>query len=403
MIINLFYNIYVELCRKILYMNNISERESYMLKDLLANAFILTAFISIYHQIFRDKNLDCKSSLRSKIVLALMGALMGIILIIYSMRVDNNMLIDFRNIALILTAMYGGLISSFIASFLIGAFRVYCFGLTQYSISALICILLTGIGCGMIYYIKISKKKFFIYSVVYSLLITTISFFIVIKNKIILINITATYTIAMVLLSIAIYKYTAYLSSLTSIYRRLKEGYSKDFLTGLNNVRCFDDIYNKTLANAREKNEKLSILFIDIDFFKKVNDNYGHSNGDIILKQLGNILLNNSRSFDVVSRNGGEEFSVILLDCDQSDALKIAEKIRISVEAYPFFISDGTKINITVSIGVSTYPDITSDLDKLFEDADSALYIAKRTGRNKVVLADSNIPIFNISKFTKIN
>ena len=194
----------------------------------------------------------------------------------------------------------------------------------------------------------------------------------------------------MILVSIVVYKYTAYLSELTSLYKQLKEGYSKDFLTGLNNVRCFDTIFNKILVDVKEKNERLSILFIDIDFFKKVNDTYGHKNGDIILKQLGGVLIDTCRSFDIVSRNGGEEFSVLLLDCSPDHAVEIAEKLRSTIENYKFILNDSTKINITVSIGVATYPDTTSDLDKLFEDADSALYTAKRNGRNKVVLAEVN-------------
>lgn len=358
-----------------------------MLRDLFANASILVAFISIFHQLFRDKSLNHKLSLSLKIAISFIGGLLGIILMIYSLHIDNNTIVDFRNIPIILTAIYGGLISSFITSLLIGIFRVSYFGLNQSSVSAVICALLMGIGCGVISYIRTSKKDIFIYSVIYSLIISTVSFSIIINNSRILMNIIFVYSTAMILISASIYKYTVYLSGLTSIYRQLKEGYSKDFLTGLNNVRCFDTIFNKMLVDVKEKNERLSMLVIDIDFFKKVNDSYGHSNGDVILKQLSSILINTCGSSEVVSRNGGEEFSVLLLDCYPNHAVRIAENIRTAVENYPFELNDGTKINITVSIGVSTYPDITLDPDKLFEEADSALYRAKHTGRNKVVLA----------------
>ncbi|MDF2505292.1 diguanylate cyclase [Clostridium sp.] len=361
-----------------------------MLRDLFANASILVAFISVSQQLFKDKSLSHKSPISFKIATGFMSGLLGIILMIYSLHIDNNTIVDFRNIPIILTAMYGGLIPSVISSLLIGIFRISYFGLNQSSISAVICALLMGIGCGLISHIRISKKHIFIYSVAYSLIVSTIFFSIIVKNNTTLIDIIFLYSIAMILISAAIYKYTVYLSDLTNMYKQLKEGYSKDFLTGLNNVRCFDTVFNKMLVDVKEKNKRLSILFIDIDFFKKVNDNYGHSNGDIILKQLSSVLIDSCRSFDIVSRNGGEEFSVLLLDCYSDHAIKIAEKIRRAVEIYPFVLNDGTKINITISIGVSTYPDITSDLDKLFEEADSALYIAKRTGRNKVVLAEPN-------------
>jgi diguanylate cyclase len=102
------------------------------------------------------------------------------------------------------------------------------------------------------------------------------------------------------------------------------------------------------------------------------------------LKQLANILVENCRSFDTVSRNGGEEFSAILLDCPNSQALRIAERIRLNVNSAPFILSSSIKISITVSIGVASYPETTDDLEKLLESADIALYTAKRTGRNKV-------------------
>lgn len=361
-----------------------------MLRDLFVNACILVTFISISHQLFKDKNLSHKSSIVLKIITGFISGLLGIILMLYSLRIDNNTIVDFRNIPIILTAIYGGLIPAFISSLVMGIFRVSYFGLNQSSISAFITALLQGIGCGVISNLRTTKKKLWIYSVIYCLIVVTVSFNIIIKNTGILIKLTLIYCTIIILVSMVVYKYTAYLSELTSLYKQLKEGYSKDFLTGLNNVRCFDTIFNKTLADVKEKNERLSILFIDIDFFKKVNDNYGHANGDIILKQLGSVLIDTCRSFDIVSRNGGEEFSVLLLDCSPSHAVEIAEKLRSTIENYKFILNDNTKINITVSIGVATYPDTTSDLDKLFEDADSALYIAKRSGRNKVVLAEVN-------------
>lgn len=123
---------------------------------------------------------------------------------------------------------------------------------------------------------------------------------------------------------------------------------------------------------------------IDIDFFKKVNDTYGHAEGDAVLRELGKILLKSCRSYDIVSRNGGEEFTILLLDCPEIQALQIAERVRYSVETHPFIMTNETQINITVSIGVSSYPEATNKIEKLLELADETLYIAKRTGRNKV-------------------
>ena len=199
-------------------------------------------------------------------------------------------------------------------------------------------------------------------------------------------KIIATYFIGNTLVAWILFIYTEYLSESVKLHKKLKDEATKDFLTGLNNVRQFDTSFNSISQLTLRKEEKLSLLFVDIDFFKKVNDTYGHNKGDIVLKVLGEILIDTSRIFDVVSRNGGEEFSVLLLDCDSSHAIEIAERLRKKVETYKFSISDKINLNITISIGISTYPDTTNKIDDLLEDADKALYEAKRTGRNKVVL-----------------
>lgn len=108
------------------------------------------------------------------------------------------------------------------------------------------------------------------------------------------------------------------------------------------------------------------------------------------MKNIAIILRDTCRSFDIISRNGGEEFSVILLDCSSSNAFKIAEKIRKNIEANKFYIYDKVNICVTISIGVTTYPNITDNIDNLIANADTALYEAKRTGRNKTCIYSQN-------------
>jgi diguanylate cyclase len=197
------------------------------------------------------------------------------------------------------------------------------------------------------------------------------------------------YSFSSIFVSFVAYRYVNYSLTTNTLFRKLKSESAKDYLTGLNNVRSFDQRFNEAMDNANEKNEQVSLLMIDIDFFKKVNDTYGHHEGDIVLIELGNILTKNSRSFDMVSRNGGEEFTVILLDCHINQALNIAERIRAAVEKAEFILPDRTSIKITVSIGVANYPESAQQREYLLELADLALYQAKRTGRNKVVLANN--------------
>jgi diguanylate cyclase len=160
-------------------------------------------------------------------------------------------------------------------------------------------------------------------------------------------------------------------------------------LTGLNNVRKFDEVFNSLLNELNKSIQSFSLLYIDIDFFKKINDTYGHSEGDLVLKRLGTLLTVSTRNFDIVSRNGGEEFTILLPDTSVARAMDIAEHIRKTVENTEFPLSGGGVIKVTVSIGVASYKDTTDNPSMLIEDADKALYVAKKTGRNKVCCHNS--------------
>jgi diguanylate cyclase len=166
------------------------------------------------------------------------------------------------------------------------------------------------------------------------------------------------------------------------LLQRLRRESTRDYLTGLNNVRRFDEMFNLAVRNSRKLNHNLSLLMCDIDFFKKINDQYGHQNGDAILVQFSRIL---QRDFPhcVLSRNGGEEFTVILRNCDEMQALAAAEQFRKNIERSHFALVDGGFIHITVSIGVASCCPGEGD-ERLLERADMALYTAKRGGRNKV-------------------
>ena len=113
----------------------------------------------------------------------------------------------------------------------------------------------------------------------------------------------------------------------------------------------------------------------------------GIKNGDKVLEELGKILLTSSINSDTVSRNGGEEFSILMTDCPRDKILEVAERLRKTVAEHKFYLIDGQVINITVSIGVAIYPDTVKDINMIVQKADEALYQAKRTGRNRVVLA----------------
>lgn len=240
--------------------------------------------------------------------------------------------------------------------------------------------------CGFISTLVIHKKKKWLYMIVLSLISFLGSIYLVLHNKTMLWEIFLLYTTSTIILGVIVYYLSEYINNSNLLLIRLKDESSKDFLTGLNNVRKFDSLLNDLAQKAIERKEKLSLLFIDIDYFKKINDTYGHSAGDAVLSEIGVIFNRTCKSFYIISRNGGEEFSVLLLDCPSVQAVEVGERIRRAIESHEFTLPTGKKINISVSIGVATYPDTTVNIEKLMEDADTALYEAKHSGRNKVLL-----------------
>jgi two-component system, cell cycle response regulator len=165
-----------------------------------------------------------------------------------------------------------------------------------------------------------------------------------------------------------------------------------DGLTKLYNRRYMSSHLNSLLASAREKEKPLSLLLMDIDFFKSVNDTHGHDAGDEVLQEFSNRLRKNTRGIDLVCRYGGEEFVVIMPDTDFSLANVVAERIRKKVAEKPFIIHKGRQmIEVTVSIGLATTQNGLEEQDDLLKRADQALYEAKKTGRNRVVSAAARV------------
>ncbi len=161
----------------------------------------------------------------------------------------------------------------------------------------------------------------------------------------------------------------------------------RDFLTGLNNRKLFMERFAEELVWAIAYHEPLSLFLLDIDHFKKINDTFGHSCGDEILKQVATIISSHGREGDVVARYGGEEFVGLLPNTDQPACFARAENLRSLVESFPFAnYTDDKPIRLTVSIGFVTYQETDpKTIDQLLQEADMALYRAKAEGRNRVV------------------
>ncbi len=173
---------------------------------------------------------------------------------------------------------------------------------------------------------------------------------------------------------------------------RLRELASRDGLTGLYNHRFFQDTLSRELSEAVRYGRFFSLIMFDIDHFKKVNDNYGHPRGDIVIKTMSTVVTRLTRACDIVARYGGEEFAIILPETDLKGAAILAERIRSQVEAEEIN-AEGLVIKATISIGVTNFVPKKSPPQKaaIIDAADRALYASKEAGRNRVTLIDSTI------------
>ena len=160
-----------------------------------------------------------------------------------------------------------------------------------------------------------------------------------------------------------------------------------DQLTGIANRRSFDARLNVEWKQAIREQNSLSLLMMDLDKFKALNDTYGHQQGDLVLKKVSEIFtMSLRRPADFTARWGGEEFIVLLPNTPIEGALDVAENIRTDIEKTPILFIDGTFKRVTVSIGVSSiFPEKSSSIDAFIANADKALYLAKEAGRNRVM------------------
>ncbi len=171
--------------------------------------------------------------------------------------------------------------------------------------------------------------------------------------------------------------------TIADLFQVVKEQAVTDGMTGLYNRRYFEEFIRKEAVRANRQNQKFSIIGIDLDHLKKINDVFGHNYGDLAIKTISEVLRNNCRSIDVAARMGGEEFNLILPGVDSQGGLVVAERIRKAIE-----VIELEKIGkITASLGVATYFEHSEDIDELLELVDIAMYESKRNGRNQVTLA----------------
>ena len=171
--------------------------------------------------------------------------------------------------------------------------------------------------------------------------------------------------------------------TIADLFEAVKEQAVTDGMTGLYNRRYFEEFIKKEAIRANRQNQKFTVIGLDLDHLKQINDTYGHNYGDIAIKAIAEVLKNNARSIDIAARMGGEEFNLILPGVDSAGGCIAAERIRKAIEAVEL-----EKIgHITASLGVATYLEHSDDIEELLEITDRAMYESKRNGRNRVTIA----------------
>lgn len=158
-----------------------------------------------------------------------------------------------------------------------------------------------------------------------------------------------------------------------------------DPLTGLFNRRYLETHLTNLIEHFSNRGKHLSILAVDVDFFKAVNDTHGHDAGDKVLQELALRIKESTRSIDLCCRTGGEEFILVLPTTEKAAAVIIAERLRKYVASRSFVAGPKSGIPVTISIGVASLAESNDTFEKLLKRADEALYVAKREGRNRVV------------------
>lgn len=343
---------------------------------------MLTSFL-FFGNLIRMKFLVSKhrSNKMSKYVTGISLGFLGVILMYFSFPIHDKWITDFRQIPILVSACLTGFPGGVITAIIIFVYRLLFFqnglGVSFAAFINIVVALVVGV-------VMLNRLRFELWRWLVTLLSSVLS------SSIVFVLLSKDYTVEIIIIYESVFLVSGFFTrSMMQYLKRsdehlwlMQEHAERDFLTGLYNSRAFDGLMQNTITNAIEEKSYFSVLMLDIDHFKHVNDTYGHPAGDKVLASLANILNKQFNIDDPIARKGGEEFVVIVNRYTSTEANDIAELLRKAVEKYNFVLPDGQVIHITISIGIACFPQISSD--ELIDIADQALYLAKQSGRNCV-------------------
>ncbi|MCA0985216.1 diguanylate cyclase [Halobacillus yeomjeoni] len=356
-----------------------------MIGDFIINASILVTFLFIYFQLLQTSFIKKQKKMTKTIFIGVAGGILTLLLMTFSIQANDTTIIDLRHIPLLISTIFGGWLSLFITWFANITIR-FSMGITPSSISNLIGMTLISLA-----YLAIHFKVHNLWKKTFLMILTSNTIFLIltyslIPDKVYFIQLNLIFWPTLFGAGF----FTVYLFDFMKKIHHKYDEYEKfavrDPLTGLFNIRKFDEKMNE-LTQGKEM-MPFALMVIDIDYFKNINDTYGHPNGDMVLAQLGRLLQDSCGTTNFVFRNGGEEFTIIMPECLHHSAKAVAEKLRKSIADHRFAIDHERKyITLTVSIGVALFPYSSKNTDGLYKLADLALYEAKNSGRNQVKIS----------------
>ncbi|EDP69150.1 GGDEF domain protein [Carnobacterium sp. AT7] len=355
-----------------------------VLLSIIANISILSTASYIFVKLIPKKKVYTLT-VKQQLLMIGFASLTSFLLMLFAVDLPKGAIIDLRQIILILLVYYVGQKVAIPTAILISLLRL-TFGVDPASIRTAIMYIILGFLLPLVCrkLVKQFNNKYVVLLILNAICVVLIALNSYVLYDSFLVYILI-YSIFLVLSSLVGILATVFIEDLLksrSLYLNEKEHAKMDFLTGLYNMRAFNKKWRK--IEGDQTIAKTALMMVDIDYFKWINDSYGHANGDFILRQVATILKVGAHDNELVYRVGGEEFCLILNDLSYAEQKNIADNIRSSVADKEFLLENGTRIKITVSIGLAA-SDQNKDMKKLYRLADRCLYMAKNQGRNKVM------------------
>ncbi|MBU8570271.1 diguanylate cyclase DgcK [Bacillus subtilis] len=356
-----------------------------MLKELFVNLTILITFNYLFTHLFKERLVHKKDSISFQAVKGLACGLLGVILMVFGFTYQHS-IIDLRNIPIMIAALYGGWVSTATALAMITAGRL----LITMNTSALYSVVIICIAAIPSLIVsrrkKVQLKHAFYLLIITNSLISFSFYFLIDLHSYELHLYFWIISIAGGMLSLYIIDHE---TNAHLLFKQYKFQAHFDFLTGVYNRRKFEETTKALYQQAADTPHfQFALIYMDIDHFKTINDQYGHHEGDQVLKELGLRLKQSIRNTDPAARIGGEEFAVLLPNCSLDKAARIAERIRSTVSDAPIVLTNGEELSVTISLGAAHYPNNTEQPGSLPILADQMLYKAKETGRNRVCFSE---------------